>query len=99
MNIQAHYSRGHVQDYTLVLFLLTVTLQLSHLQMIDHQRIRPPPRFDPCIAVPLLLQVRWLITIQESICRMYGAVKTTSLSHGSTRMSIVFRLRSRIGEF
>jgi hypothetical protein len=61
-------------------FLLTVTLQISHLRMIDHQRIRPPPRFCPCIAVPLPLRARWLVTIQKLICKMGGAVTASDFS-------------------
>jgi hypothetical protein len=86
-------------------FLLTVTPQVSHLRMIDHQRIRPPPRFCPCIAVRLPLRARWLVTIQESICRNQFAgwaakcLQATSLSHGSTCVSNRLSLRSRIDEF
>lgn len=81
-------------------YLLTVTLQISHLRMIDHQRIRPPPRFCPCMAMHLPLRVRWLVTIQELICRMGGAVTASDFSEPWINMHAHrLSLRSRIDEF
>ncbi|KAI0279389.1 hypothetical protein BGY98DRAFT_439258 [Russula aff. rugulosa BPL654] len=74
---------------------------ISHLRMIDHQRISPPPRFCPCIAVPLPLRVRWPVTIQELICKTCGAVTASDLSEPWINSMHVHRLslHSRIDEF
>jgi hypothetical protein len=81
-------------------FLLTVTPQISHLRMIDHQRIRPPPRFCPCMAVSLPLRVRWLVTIQESIRRTGGEVTASDFSEPWINMHVHrLSLCSRIDRF
>lgn len=80
--------------------LLTVTPQISHLRMINHQRIRPPPRFCPCMAVSLPFRVRWLVTIQESIRRMGGEVTASDFSEPWINMHVHrLSLCSRIDKF